>query len=443
MADKLTELARYTVIVADTGDIAQIKAVGAQDCTTNPSLILKAASKPEYAALMDDAVAYAITRENKPEARLELALDKLAVNFGTELSHIVPGYVSTEVDAHLSFNTAATIKRAERLIALYREAGVDPMRILIKIAATWEGVRAASVLKEKGIATNLTLIFSKAQAALCGEAGVFLISPFVGRITDWYKAHGAVITPAEDDPGVRAVHEIYDYFRAFGYRTIVMGASFRNIDQILGLAGCDRLTIGPALLEELRNMDGEVVRQLGARPPSSRIERLALDEASFRWQLNENAMATEKLAEGIRSFAKTPRRYAACSAPNWRPRWSQHNDRARLVAAGQRISLRWMYLAKPPGRFIGRTILLRRANINNGRAFDLSKTLAATRCRIAALARICADPVGQITKKYQFWAQLDVASPSSSAKLFQSEKAGDYSSLRWDPREASIRSHNW
>ncbi len=304
MADKLTELARHTVIVADTGDIAQIKAAGAQDCTTNPSLILKAASKPEYAALMDDAVAYASTREKEPAARLDLALDKLAVNFGAELSRIVPGYVSTEVDARLSFDTAATIKRAERLIALYREAGVDPKRILIKIAATWEGVKAAAALKDKGIACNLTLIFSKVQAALCGEAGVFLISPFVGRITDWYKAHGATVTSAADDPGVRSVREIYDYFRAFGYKTVVMGASFRNTDQILGLAGCDRLTISPNLLDELRNMDGEVVRQLGARPPSAKIERVALDEASFRWQLNEDAMATEKLAEGIRSFAK-------------------------------------------------------------------------------------------------------------------------------------------
>ncbi len=304
MADKLSELARHTIIVADTGDIAQIKALGAQDCTTNPSLILKAASKPEYAALMDDAVGYASTHERTPRAQLDLALDKLAVNFGTELSRIVPGYVSTEVDARLSFDTAATIKRAERLIALYREAGVDPKRILIKIAATWEGVRAASALKDKGIACNLTLIFSKAQAALCGEAGVFLISPFVGRITDWYKAHGAVVTSAEDDPGVRSVREIYDYFRAFGYKTIVMGASFRNTDQILGLAGCDRLTIGPSLLDELRSMGGEVVRQLGDRLPSSKIERLALDEVSFRWQLNEDAMATEKLAEGIRSFAQ-------------------------------------------------------------------------------------------------------------------------------------------
>ena len=304
MADKLTELARHTVIVADSGDIAQIKAAGAQDCTTNPSLILKAASKPEYAAFMDDAVAYASAREKAPTARLDLALDKLAVNFGAELTRLVPGYVSTEVDARLSFDTAATIKRAERLVALYREVGIDPKRILIKIAATWEGVKAASVLKDKGIATNLTLIFSKAQAALCGEAGVFLISPFVGRITDWHKAHGAIVTSAADDPGVRSVHEIYDYFRAFGYKTIVMGASFRNTDQILGLAGCDRLTIGPNLLDELRKTDGEVVRQLGARPSQPKIERLKLDEASFRWQLNEDAMATEKLAEGIRSFAK-------------------------------------------------------------------------------------------------------------------------------------------
>ncbi len=304
MADKLTELARHTVVVADSGDIAQIKALGAQDCTTNPSLILKAASKPEYAALMDDAVRYATVHEARPEARIDLALDKLAVNFGTELSRIVPGYVSTEVDARLSFDAHATIKRAERLIALYREAGIDPARILIKIAATWEGIRAASVLKDKGIACNLTLVFCRAQAALCGEAGLFLISPFVGRISDWYKAHGTTIVSAEDDPGVRSVRDIYDYFRAFGFRTIVMGASFRNVDQVLALAGCDRLTIGPTLLDELHTVDGPVTRQLGTRPPSSKIERLVLDEAGFRWQLNQDAMATEKLAEGIRLFAK-------------------------------------------------------------------------------------------------------------------------------------------
>jgi transaldolase len=304
MDDKLAGLARHTIIVADTGDIAQIKAVRAEDCTTNPSLILKAASKPEYAALMQDAVDYAVARERNADARLELALDKLAVNFGTELSRIVPGYVSTEVDARLSFDTAATVRRAERLIALYREAGVDPKRILIKIAATWEGVKAAAELKNKGIACNLTLIFAKVQAALCGAAGVFLISPFVGRITDWYKAHGTTVTSSEDDPGVRSVSEIYDYFRAFGYKTVVMGASFRNTDQILGLAGCDRLTISPNLLEDLRAMQGPVERKLGANPPAGDVQPLPLDEVSFRWQLNEDAMATEKLAEGIRSFAK-------------------------------------------------------------------------------------------------------------------------------------------
>lgn len=304
MADKLTELARHTVIVADSGDIAQINAVRAEDCTTNPSLILKAASKPDYDALMDDAVAYAVAHESGQEKRLELALDKLAVNFGGELSRIVPGYVSTEVDARLSFDADATVRRAERMIALYREAGVDPKRILIKIAATWEGVQAAAVLKEKGIACNLTLIFAKVQAALCGAAGVFLISPFVGRITDWYKAHGATVTSAEDDPGVRSVREIYDYFRAMNYKTVVMGASFRNVDQVLGLAGCDRLTISPNLLEDLRAANGTVERKLGVLQPSANIKPLALDEKSFRWQMNEDAMATEKLAEGIRSFAK-------------------------------------------------------------------------------------------------------------------------------------------
>ncbi len=304
MADKLSELARHTVIVADTGDIERIKATGAEDCTTNPSLILKAASNPDYVALVDEAVRHALAHESGEDARIELALDRLAVNFGTELSRIVPGFVSTEVDARLSFDSVATVRRAKRLIELYRENGVDPKRILIKIAATWEGVKAAAVLEKQGIACNLTLVFSTVQAALCGAAGVFLISPFVGRITDWHKAHGTVITSAEDDPGVQSVRDIYKYYKAMGYTTIVMGASFRNTDQILGLAGCDRLTIGPALLDELRGLEGKVVRKLGAAAAGERVAPLALDEASFRWQLNQDAMATEKLAEGIRDFAR-------------------------------------------------------------------------------------------------------------------------------------------
>lgn len=301
--DKLTGLAQHTVIVADSGDIASIEALGAQDCTTNPSLVLKAAGKAEYAALVDEAVAYAAANATTPDARIELALDRLAVNFGTALSRIVPGYISTEVDARLSFKTEATVARAERIIALYREAGVDTGRILIKIAATWEGVKAAAQLEKKGIKCNLTLVFNLAQAVLCGEAGVFLISPFVGRITDWYKAHGSTPTFPDDDPGVRSVRDIYNYFKAAGYRTIIMGASFRNIDQVLSLAGCDRLTISPELLRQLRAAEGDVPRRLGAGPPKP-VTPVAVDEPSFRWQMNADAMATEKLAEGIRLFAQ-------------------------------------------------------------------------------------------------------------------------------------------
>lgn len=307
MTSKLADLSRHSVIVADSGDIASIKAFGAQDSTTNPSLILKAASMSDYASLVEDAVAYAATKEMDAEQRVDLTVDRLAVNFGAELLKLVPGYVSTEVDARLSFDTSATVNRALRIIDLFDEAGADTSRVLIKIAATWEGVKAAAELKKHGIKCNLTLIFSLVQAALCAEAGVFLISPFVGRITDWYKAHGAVISGPDDDPGVGSVREIYKYFKTFGYETVVMGASFRSTEQVIALAGCDRLTISPALLELLRTTEGAVPRCLepGAIDPS--LQRLALDESHFRWQFNENAMATEKLAEGIRSFAKDTR----------------------------------------------------------------------------------------------------------------------------------------
>jgi transaldolase len=304
MTDKLAGLARHSVIVADSGEIETLRALGAQDCTTNPSLILKAASRPEYAKLLANAIEWATARKADAERRLQLALDKVAVNFGAELTRIVPGYVSTEVDARLSFDTAATIARAERIIALYREAGVDTSRILIKVAATWEGVRAAAELTRRGIKCNLTLIFSLAQAVLCAEAGVFLISPFVGRISDWYAAHGTVAERPEDDPGVRSLREIYRYDKTFGYSTIVMGASFRSTAQILALAGCDRLTISPALLEKLRAEQGEVPRVLDPAAKDASLTRLVLDEPRFRWQLNEDAMATEKLAEGIRLFAR-------------------------------------------------------------------------------------------------------------------------------------------
>ncbi|WP_316979449.1 transaldolase [Shumkonia mesophila] len=307
MTSKLADLSRHSVIVADSGDIASIKAFGAQDSTTNPSLILKAASMSNYAALVEDAIAYATGKRTDAEQRIDLAIDRLAVNFGTELLKLVPGYVSTEVDARLSFDAGATVSRALRIIDLFGEAGVDTSRVLIKIAATWEGVKAAAELKKHGIKCNLTLIFSLVQAALCAEAGVFLISPFVGRITDWYKVQGTAISGPDDDPGVGSVREIYKYFKTFGYKTVVMGASFRSTEQVTALAGCDRLTINPTLLEQLRTTEGAVPRRLEPGDIDTSLRRLALDEPHFRWQLNENAMATEKLAEGIRSFAKDTR----------------------------------------------------------------------------------------------------------------------------------------
>lgn len=311
MTDQLAGLARHSVIVADSGEIEKLRALGAQDCTTNPSLILRAASQPEYAPIISQAVAWARERESDPARRSELTLDKLAVAFGTELTRIVPGYVSTEVDARLSFDTAATIARAERIVGLYREAGVDTSRILIKVAATWEGVQAARELTSRGIKCNLTLIFSLAQAVICAEAGVFLISPFVGRITDWFKAHGTVAATPEEDPGVRSVREIFNYYKSFGYKTVVMGASFRTTGQILALAGCDRLTISPALIEELRQAEGEVPLALIPGTPPARLE---LDEKRFRWRMNDDAMACEKLAEGIRQFGRDTDKLAAMVA---------------------------------------------------------------------------------------------------------------------------------
>lgn len=313
MTDKLTGLAKHSVIVADSGEIDKLRALGAQDCTTNPSLILRAASQPQYAPLIEKAVAWAKAHESDPARRNDLLIDKLAVTFGSELTRIVPGYVSTEVDARLSFDSAATIARAERIVGLYREAGVDTSRILIKVAATWEGVQAAAELTRRGIKCNLTLIFSLAQAVACAEAGVFLISPFVGRITDWYKAHGTVVATPEEDPGVCSVREIYSYYKSFGYKTVVMGASFRNIGQILSLAGCDRLTISPALIEELRAAQGDVPRALVAGGPAP--EKLVLDEPRFRWRMNDDAMACEKLAEGIRQFARDTEKLIALVGP--------------------------------------------------------------------------------------------------------------------------------
>lgn len=296
----LDVLSEHTVIVADTGDVGAIAAQKPQDATTNPSLIFKAAQLPQYSQLVDDAL-------SSSEGDIGLAMDKLAVKFGIEISKIVPGNVSTEVDARLSFSTEKTVAKARDLIAMYAEEGVGKDRILIKIAATWEGIKAAEILEKEGIRCNLTLIFGLCQAVACASIGkVTLISPFVGRIMDFYKAKQGVdkFAPAED-PGVISVTNIYNYYKKFGHKTIVMGASFRNSGEIMELCGCDRLTISPGLLDELRSMDGagyEKKLGLGA-PIYDGGDEIAMDEETFRWMLNEDEMATEKLAAGIRGFA--------------------------------------------------------------------------------------------------------------------------------------------
>ena len=302
MANQLAQLGAFTTIVADTGEIEAIRRYQPEDATTNPSLILKAAGLSEYQQLVDDALAFGRQQTGDREQQLDAVMDKLAVNFGVAILGIIPGRVSTEVDARLSFDTAATIAKARQLVTLYERAGVSKTRILIKIAATWEGIRAAEVLEREGIHCNLTLLFSFAQARACAEAGVFLISPFVGRILDWYKAHTGEQYTAETDPGVLSVSKIYDYFKRHQYKTVVMGASFRNIGEIQALAGCDRLTIGPSLLAELEASDAPLERRL-VEPTNTEVKPAALTESQFRWQHNQDAMAVEKLAEGIRNFA--------------------------------------------------------------------------------------------------------------------------------------------
>ena len=302
MPSLLDQLKAMTAIVADTGDIEAIRRHRPEDATTNPSLLLKAATLPEYAPLIDDAVHWARSRGSDPAQRIQDAMDKLAVDVGVEVLKIVPGRISTEVDARLSFDTQATLAKARRLIALYNAAGVSNERVLIKIASTWEGIRAGEILEHEGIHCNLTLMFGFAQARACAEAGVTLISPFVGRIFDWQKAReGRAEIPAEEDMGVLSVRRIYQYFKEHGYATTVMGASFRNSGEILALAGCDRLTISPALLEELQSRDGVLERRLAHDGPVQ-PRPASLTEAEFRWAMNQDAMATEKLAEGIRGF---------------------------------------------------------------------------------------------------------------------------------------------
>jgi len=302
MANLLEQLKSMTAIVADTGDIAAIRSHLPEDATTNPSLLLKAATLPEYAPLIAGAIAWAKSQSNNLEQQVHDAMDKLAVDAGLEVLKIMTGRISTEVDARLSFDTLATLAKARKLICLYNEAGISNERVLIKIASTWEGIRAGEILEHEGIHCNLTLIFGFAQARCCAEACVTLISPFVGRIFDWQKAkEGRADIPAEEDQGVLSVRGIYQYFKEHGYQTTVMGASFRNSGEILALAGCDRLTISPALLEELQKTEGVLQRRLNytgmikPRPAS-------MTEAEFRWEMNQDAMATEKLAEGIRGF---------------------------------------------------------------------------------------------------------------------------------------------
>ncbi|MEP5765444.1 MAG: transaldolase [Halieaceae bacterium] len=303
MSNKLEQLKDMTLVVADTGDIEAIKRFHPEDATTNPSLLLKAAALPHYQELIRKARDWAHARGGSNEEQLANCSDRLAVAIGREILDIVPGRVSTEVDARLSFDREATVERARKLIGLYEEAGIGRDRILIKTASTWEGIRAAEQLEQEGINCNLTLLFGFGQAAACADAGVFLISPFVGRILDWYKANTELeIKQPQDDPGVQSVSRIYNYYKEHDYSTIVMGASFRNAGEIEALAGCDRLTISPALLQELADDEGALDRQLDPQNRSASQARFEPDESAFRYDLNHDAMATEKLAEGIRNF---------------------------------------------------------------------------------------------------------------------------------------------
>lgn len=301
--NQLDQLKKMTVVVADTGDFESLKAFSPQDSTTNPSLILAASQKPQYKALIDEAIAYG---KGKGTDVMSHILDKIFVNFGLEILKIVPGRVSTEVDARLSFDVKGSIDKAHEIIALYKEAGIEKERVLIKLASTWEGILAAKELEKEGIHCNMTLLFSMAQAIGCAEANATLISPFVGRILDWYKkAKGKDSYAPAEDPGVVSVTQIYHYYKKFGYKTQIMGASFRNKEEIIELAGCDLLTIAPALLSELQACNDLIVQKLdAAKSKNSPLKKIELDEKTFRMMLNEDAMATEKLSEGIRKFAE-------------------------------------------------------------------------------------------------------------------------------------------
>lgn len=302
--NQLEQLKAITKVVADTGDIDAIKRYQPVDATTNPSLILKAAALPQYGNLLEQAIEYGRGKSDEKAEQAKYACDYLTVAIGKEIQGVVPGFISTEVDARLSFDTEATLTKARELLALYKECGADTSRVLIKIASTWEGIKAAEILEKEGVRCNLTLLFSFAQAQACAEAGVYLISPFVGRILDWFKKDSGVEQYApEDDPGVISVTEIFNYYKQHGYKTVVMGASFRNIDEIRQLAGCDCLTISPNLLDELEQNNEPLAQKLFGDNPETGIDKEVLNEVEFRWAMNENSMATEKLAEGIHNFA--------------------------------------------------------------------------------------------------------------------------------------------
>ena len=304
MSNHLEQLKKHTTVVADTGDFTSMEEYKPQDATTNPSLILQAAAKPEYKHLVEQAVNEHKGSDLKECALLDSIMDRILVLFGVEILKLVPGRVSTEVDARLSFDTAGTVAKARHIISLYEKEGISKDRILIKMASTWEGIRAAEELEREGIHCNLTLLFSFAQAVACAEAKVQLISPFVGRIYDWYKNDTGIDYKGAEDPGVQSVTKIYNYYKKFGYKTEVMGASFRNAGQITELAGCDLLTISPGLLEELQNTEGELESKLTpCAAKDSDQEKISLDENAFRFMFNEDAMATEKTAQGIRGFS--------------------------------------------------------------------------------------------------------------------------------------------
>ncbi|GAL32088.1 transaldolase [Vibrio maritimus] len=302
MSNKLEQLRKLTTVVADTGDIEAIRKYQPQDATTNPSLILKAAQIEEYAPLIDQAIEYAKSQSDDKAQQVQDTCDMLAVNIGKEILKTIPGRISTEVDARLSYDMEGSVAKARQLMKMYNDAGIANDRILIKLASTWEGIRAAEILEKEGINCNLTLLFSFAQARACAEAGVFLISPFVGRIMDWYKAKEGRDFEASEDPGVISVTGIYNYYKDHGYNTVVMGASFRNTGEILELAGCDRLTISPQLLAELEEAQGEVAEKL-VDSKGSKERPAAMTHAEFLWEHNQDPMAVEKLAEGIRNFA--------------------------------------------------------------------------------------------------------------------------------------------